>query len=112
EDERAHKTLLLRHSLVSESCQQRNSEGFPASQVFEKWDSTSLPKNRCPHPHAGRALSDRHLEVMRHAHRQHIHTDRRQLARRNLISQLAQLLEIRARLLRVLGKGRKDRKSV
>ncbi len=48
----------------------------------------SFTKNRRSHSHAGRSFFNRHFEVMRHAHRKNIHSDRRQFARGDRIAQV------------------------
>src|SRR5579864_8791615 len=66
----------------------------------------SLPENRRTDTHARRSFLDGHLEVMRHAHREHVHANARHLAPRDRVAQFAQLLKEGSCALGIVGEWR------
>src|SRR5579864_798668 len=66
----------------------------------------SLPENRRTDTHSRRSFLDGHLEVMRHAHREHVHANARHLAPRDRVAQFAQLLKEGSCALGIVGEWR------
>src|SRR5579864_4249243 len=66
----------------------------------------SLPENRRTDTHARRSFLDGHLEVMRHAHREHVHANARHLAPSDRVAQFAQLSKERSCALGIVGEWR------